>query len=119
MILVLDDDARIRRFMRRALASLSYKSVGTGRIEVLARLCFRKRPKAVISDARVGAQDGIRACMEIKRLWPSLPVIIMSGDPEQVRRARQTGFEEVLQKPFDLAELDCALRRIRGRESHI
>lgn len=114
-ILVADDDPAIRRLLRRILERLGYDCVTTVGAAGLQARCTRRRPGAVISDVGLGEGDGIDACLELRRRYPRLAMIIMTGDPIEARRARSAGFLEVLDKPFTVEEFAAALRRALSR----
>ena len=65
---------------------------------------------AVVSDIIMpGGMDGLALAREIRRRWPGLPVILMSGYAASAGEARALGVP-VLLKPLDLARLANAVR---------
>lgn len=62
-------------------------------------------------------KDGIETLLEVRRSWPGLPILAVSGggsglDPDHLlRMARALGADATLQKPFGVAELLEAVRR--------
>ncbi len=110
-IVVADDSPFIRRLVLRILRRLGSDSVGVEGTAALARSCRGNRPQAVISDVSMKDGDGIEACLELRRRYPGLPIVMMTGAPDNVRRALAAGLREVLQKPFLLVEMEAALKR--------
>lgn len=105
-ILVIEDDADIRHFVRLAMQSQGHEvheagTLARGRIE--AGLW---RPDLVVLDLGLPDGDGadfIRAF----RLWSSAPVLVLSarsGEPDKVA-ALDAGADDYLVKPFGSAEL--------------
>jgi PAS domain S-box-containing protein len=60
-----------------------------------------------------GGMDGLDCARVIRERWPRMPVLLATGYSEGVRDALEQGFI-VLQKPFDLAALEQALREARA-----
>src|SRR5262245_54580832 len=56
-----------------------------------------------------GGMNGLELGHAIRRLYPAMPVLLVTGYSDSVRDAVQQGFV-VLQKPFDLAGLEQKLR---------
>jgi CheY-like chemotaxis protein len=111
-ILIVDDDADNRevlgRFLSRDGHVIVYASNGKSAIETLSS----ETPSLVILDIRMPGMDGIEFLRVIRsyRRWRTLPVIVLSGLPDEDReRAAPHGVRHVLQK----GSLDFnALRRI-------
>jgi two-component system NtrC family sensor kinase len=57
--------------------------------------------------------SGLDLGQAIRRRYPAMPVLLATGYSEGVRDALEQGFI-VLQKPFDLAALEQALREARS-----
>ena len=122
-ILVVDDEEPLVRLAEEVLASLGYEPVGcVGAAQALRT--FRSAPgrfDAVLSDALMPEISGIELLVELKRLRPELPAILMSGyaGPDLQRQAQEAGAEAVLMKPLAAAELaNCVaavLAEARGR----
>jgi two-component system NtrC family sensor kinase len=72
-------------------------------------------PDLVFSDVSMpGEMDGIQLAHEIRRRWPSLPVVLLTGYATRVHDATAAGFR-VLSKPVGAqALLDEFVRATRG-----
>jgi two-component system NtrC family sensor kinase len=55
-----------------------------------------------------GGMNGLELGHAIRRLYPAMPVLLVTGYSDSVRDAIEQGFA-VLQKPFDLAGLEQKL----------
>ncbi len=115
-VLIADDDAGTRRLMRRMLECLGYSCVAVAGARALERLGETKRPDAVVSDVNLGDGDGVEVCSALRRRYPGLPVVIVTADPASAERARESGFKEILDKPFRQEDLAGALRRALDSE---
>jgi len=64
----------------------------------------------VIMDVIMPEKEGIETLIEIKKIYPELKIIIMSGGgkigPQSyLKIAKAVGADEVIEKPFDLSDL--------------
>ncbi len=118
-VLVVDDDADLRRLLGMRLQSAGYKPlVASSGEEALARLAV-SRPRAVITDLRMPGMDGMALFERIHAVDPSLPVIILTAHgtiPDAVSAA-QSGVFGYLTKPFEAPELLALLARAVGSGS--
>ena len=60
-----------------------------------------------------GGMNGVELARTVRRQFPNIAVLLTTGYSSSAQDAVQQGFE-VLQKPFDLAALQRALRAVRG-----
>ena len=111
-ILIVDDDAHVRNLVSAAVAREGF-SVGTARNgrEALAMLQRKGGWDAVITDLHMPGMDGLDLVRELRTRDATLPVIMVSGDPE----ACSAPVFAALSKPVDLdallSTLDAALVR--------
>jgi CheY-like chemotaxis protein len=112
-ILLVEDDAAIRRVMRIFLEDL-----GCDVIEAQdgheGFLRYQALPiDAVISDIHMPKMDGLEMIRAIRHYDQAVPMIAMSSDPERLSLAHRAGAQHLLTKPFDLGELHHMLDAIR------
>jgi two-component system, OmpR family, KDP operon response regulator KdpE len=119
-VLVIEDEADIRRFVRIALESEGHEvaeAAGVQRGLVEAGL---HRPDIVILDLGLPDGDGVGFVREF-RSWSSAPVLVLSaraGESDKVR-ALDAGADDYLVKPFGSAELLARTRaHLRRRQLH-
>lgn len=105
-ILIVDDEEAIcfafgRFFSRRGATVLS-----TGSLQEGLRLCAKA--DLLFLDIRLNDGDGLETLPEIRRRFPSLPVVIMTayGTLDRVAKAMQYGAFEYLTKPLDLKQAE-------------
>jgi DNA-binding response OmpR family regulator len=62
---------------------------------------------AIILDYRLGESNGLKVCAEIKRTYPTTPIIFFSGDARNTTRnlAIKAGADTYLVKPEDWRKL--------------
>jgi len=111
-ILLVEDDAAIRRVMRIFLEDLGCDVIeAQDGHEGLLR--YQALPiDAVISDIHMPKMDGLEMIRAIRHDDPVVPMIAMSADPERLLLAHRAGAQHLLTKPFDLRELHNMLEAI-------
>ena len=110
-ILAVDDDPRMLRLVRDALAAAGYAPLVTGEPGELAAIIRAERPRLVLLDLILPGQDGIELMAELPEL-SDIPVIFISayGRDETVARALEAGAADYIVKPFSPTELVARVR---------
>ncbi|MFN8277142.1 MAG: response regulator [Chitinophagales bacterium] len=112
LILVIDDEAAIRRLLRINLENEHYQVVEAGTAATGIALAAAQRPDLILLDIGLPDQSGHDVLQEIK-LWYSRPVLILSAlnNEKDIVLALDRGAADYLTKPFRTGEL---LARIRA-----
>jgi DNA-binding response OmpR family regulator len=113
-VLIVDDDERLRRALRRLLQAhgIEVEDVGDG---PLALERIRTGPfGCAIVDLQMPGWDGVRTAEELRAVQPNLPLIVWTGGAPAslVARARALGLLAFFQKPCDYREMLGRLRAI-------
>jgi DNA-binding response OmpR family regulator len=110
-ILVIDDDAPMRRLVAMALEKQGH-SVAEAPDGAEALRIMSERPIGlVITDLLMPETDGIETIMELRRLYPATKIIAISGGGEYqtgagfLRAAESLGADRTLTKPFEFKQL--------------
>nr|MBA3501134.1 EAL domain-containing protein [Deltaproteobacteria bacterium] len=118
-VMVVDDDASMRRACGRLLATEGWIVVQAehGRAAVDAMQEGREHFDCVVSDVNMPELDGFGLIKEIRRLDDDLPILLMTGDPslDGAVRAIDTGALSYIAKPFDQETLASAVARAARR----
>jgi EAL domain-containing protein (putative c-di-GMP-specific phosphodiesterase class I) len=118
-VLVVDDDAAMRRLCARTLGHEGWDVVVVdGGKAALDCVAARGAPfDCVVSDVNMPEMDGFALIAEIRRHDDDLPVLLMTGDPslDGAVRAIDTGAVSYLSKPFDHETLAAAVARAARR----
>ena len=106
VVLVVDDDAALRRVLDRALSHRGYRVLLAGAPEDAYQMLHRERPDAVLLDIQMPTMSGLALYVAIVSRWPALRgrIAIMTGDAEadEVRSWFAQHDCALLSKPFDL-----------------
>lgn len=111
-IVIVDDEAPIRRMLRIALKSEGYDVTEAENGESGLAAIARQQPDLVVLDLGLPDMDGHEVLSEL-RTWSKVPVIVLSvrtSDREKVR-ALDTGAQDYVIKPFSVEEF---LARVRS-----
>jgi two-component system KDP operon response regulator KdpE len=116
LVLLIEDEPQMRRFLRTALESNDYRLVeaGTAR-EGLAHAAARN-PDVILLDLGLPDRDGLDVARELRE-WSGTPIIVISarGQEADKVKALDLGADDYLTKPFGVEEL---LARIRVSLRH-
>ncbi len=114
-ILLTEDDDSVRAFVRRALEVDGHSVVtacdGGEALEILAR--EEGAFDLLLSDVMMPVMDGIALALATARDFPGLRILLMTGYADQRERAHGLDalVQDVLSKPFTLAEIRQAVAR--------
>lgn len=111
-VLVIDDEAPIRRFLRVALEAegLGVIEAATAREGIAATA--RETPALVVLDLGLPDADGLTVLQDIRE-WSQVPVLILSVRADEAGKvaALDTGAQDYVVKPFGIKEF---LARVRS-----
>lgn len=111
-ILIVEDEAPIRRFLRVALETEGHlvSEAATARDGIA--LAAREAPAAIILDLGLPDADGI-SVLKAVREWSQVPVLVLSVRSDEASKiaALDAGAQDYVTKPFSTGEL---LARLRG-----
>jgi two-component system, OmpR family, KDP operon response regulator KdpE len=116
LILVVEDELPIRRFLHAALDGEGYRLIDAENGERGLRVAAQQPPDLVILDLGLPDIDGQEVLRKLRE-WLTAPIIILSArDQEQEKvAALDSGADDYLTKPFSTGEL---LARIRVALRH-
>lgn len=110
-ILVIEDEAQMRRFLRASLSSNGYRVLEAETGEDGVAQAAARNPDLILLDLGLPDLDGL-VVAERLRAWSKTPIIVISarGREEDKIKALDAGADDYLTKPFGVGEL---LARIR------
>ncbi|MCI3273135.1 response regulator transcription factor [Streptomyces cylindrosporus] len=116
-VLVVDDDAAIRRSLERGLRLSGFRvRTADGGREALAAIRDTP-PDVLVLDISMPGMSGIEVCERLRGEGQDLPVLMLSALDETADRIAglQAGGDDYLVKPFALQELVLRLRALLRR----
>lgn len=122
-ILVVEDDVDTSELLRTILSDYGANVVVADSVETALAVCRRNPPHLIVSDIRLGSSDGfalIERIREYNREYHGfIPAVALTGfvargDEE---RARTSGFNAYLHKPFDPEDLVATVTSLLQKNS--
>ena len=117
-ILIVEDDAPIRRLIASAL-SADYTLFTAETADMALKQAAAVLPDTILLDLGLPDGDGLEVIRQI-RSWSDVPIIVLSARDEERDKveALDAGADDYLTKPFSVAELHARLRSTRRRLAH-
>lgn len=110
-VLVVEDDAPVRRFLRTALAAHGYRVVEAQSASGALAAATTARPDVILLDLSLPDRDGTDVAREIRE-WSRVPIIVISAREREADKVRalDAGADDYLTKPFGTEELLARMR---------
>ncbi len=118
-VLLVEDEDAVRSFAVRALQRQGYEvleaATGAEALEVMAQI--QGEVDLIVSDVIMPEMDGPTMLREIRKTHPDLPIIFVSGYPDDAFKKSLDENERFgfLQKPFTLPQLAAKVKEQMGR----
>ena len=122
-ILTIEDDPAIRRGVVDALRFAGYDTLEAADGESGREMALRRQFDLLLLDLVLPKRDGFEILTEVRRLRPTLPIIILSARGEETNRVHglRDGADDYVVKPFSvkelLARIEAVIRRSAERPS--
>ncbi len=110
-LLIVDDEAPIRRFLRAGLGSSGYQLIEAETGADAVRQAAAHNPDVILLDLSLPDLDGLEVTRRIRE-WSQVPIIVISarGQDEDKVAALDFGANDYLTKPFSMPELSARIR---------
>ena len=117
-VLVADDNDVAQRLCRRVLEKAGYKVLIAVDGLQAVEMAMSQRPAMILMDVAMPGIDGIEAMKRIKAVMPNQPIVIASAHSMASDRERflAAGADDILSKPFRLADLVAIVGRLTARK---
>jgi signal transduction histidine kinase/ActR/RegA family two-component response regulator len=111
-ILVVEDDQRVLAATVDAVEELGHKAVACANpLDAEAIVERHGGFDLVLSDVLMPQLTGPEMVARLRRRWPALPILFVTGYAGDASEVAAFGDHDVLRKPFTLTALDQAIRR--------
>ena len=121
-VMVVEDEARLRDMLQRAIGDMEFHVTVAGTAEAALNLLRDHECDIVLTDLNLPGMHGIDLCNKVRTTWPTTQLIILTGfgDLESAKAAIRLDVVDFLTKPCSLGDLEIALNRaLRRRRNHI
>ena len=111
-ILVVDDNKAVLDFLLLLLSKHQFAAVGASSGSQCLQIVQSQHVDLIILDVMMPVMDGLQVCQELKKLAPSIPVILLTARDDMMTRAAamDLGVSEFVAKPVNNRDL---LNRVR------
>jgi two-component system, OmpR family, KDP operon response regulator KdpE len=116
-VLVVDDDAAMRRTLRVSLAAHGYSVTEARSGEEAVQQTEQKPADLVLLDVEMPGMGGLEACRRIRAFAPQAGIVMVTvcdGEEDKIG-ALESGADDYVTKPFSVRELLARLRALSRR----
>ncbi len=117
LILVVDDDARLRSLLQRFLSEAGFRVTTADSAEQARDRLRFLQPDLMVLDVMMPGESGLSLTQSLKAEAGSLPIILLTaaGAPEDRIAGFEAGADDYLPKPFEPRELVLRIRAMLRR----
>src|ERR1700728_3025181 len=112
IILIVDDDASVRRALHTTLQTLGFSTSEASGGEEALELARTAPYDVVLLDVNMPGMDGLETCRQLRRLLPPMAIMMLTvRDSEEDKvQALEAGADDYVTKPFHIRELTARVR---------
>ncbi|WP_061216022.1 sigma-54-dependent transcriptional regulator [Leptospira santarosai] len=113
-IFIADDEPEIRKSLKEILEDENFEVETFSTGKTLLKQLKNERPSLILLDVWLGKEDGIVVLDECKKLYPTLPVLMISGHGtiEIAVSATKKGAVDFLEKPLSIEKFLQAIENV-------
>ncbi len=113
-ILIVDDDPIVLTSCKRVLEAEGFEVCMVPSADKALEVMKNKTFDILLIDVKMPERDGMYLMRAVKKQWPEVPIVVMSGypTPETVAEGLKLGAEEFIAKPFTPDELLKIVRQV-------
>ena len=111
LIVVIEDDPQMRRFLRATLTSNGYDVLEAGTAQEGLKQIGLRHPDLIILDLGLPDMDGLEVTRQLRE-WTNTPIVVLSARDRENDKiaALDAGADDYLTKPFGTGELLARMR---------
>jgi CheY-like chemotaxis protein len=112
-VLVVDDDASTREFLRHWLEAMGYDVRDAPTADIALGMMLTDPAAIILLDIEMPGHDGLWFAERVKAAWPATAIVFASAvdNITTIERARWLGAVDYVQKPFQWEMVAQAMRR--------
>jgi two-component system, NtrC family, response regulator AtoC len=112
-ILIIEDEAKMRRLLELNLSEDGFKTLSAADAEAGLKLLASQPIDLVLTDLKLPGMSGLELLQAVKQQSAALPVVVMTafGSVETAVDAMKAGATDYVLKPFSLAEMRMVVRK--------
>src|SRR5688572_6306994 len=112
-VLVVDDDASTREFLRHWLEAMGYDVRDAPTADIALAMMLTDPAAIILLDIEMPGHDGLWFAERVKAAWPATAIVFASGvdNMSTIERTRWLGAVDYVQKPFQWEMVAQAMRR--------
>jgi len=112
-ILIIEDEAKMRRLLELNLGDDGFKTLSAGDAEAGLKLLASEPVHLVLTDLKLPGMSGLDFLHTAKQQNPALPIVVMTafGSVETAVEAMKAGASDYVLKPFSLAEMRMVVNK--------
>ncbi len=111
LVLLVDDEPQIRRFLRAALPGQGYRLIEAATGEEALSQAATRVPDVILLELGLPDMDGVDVARRLRE-WTRTPILVLSARDREAEKvaALDAGADDYLTKPFGIEELLARLR---------
>jgi len=112
-VLIIEDEAKMRRLLELNLGEDGFKTLSAGDAETGLKLLDSEPVHLVLTDLKLPGMNGLEFLTSAKRQNSALPIVVMTafGSVETAVEAMKAGASDYVLKPFSLAEIRMVVHK--------
>jgi DNA-binding NtrC family response regulator len=112
-ILIVEDEAKMRRLLELNLEEDGLQTLSAGDAETGSKLLRENSVDLVLTDLKLPGMNGLEFLQAVKRHNATLPVVVMTafGSVETAVEAMRAGASDYVLKPFSLTEMRMVIHK--------
>jgi DNA-binding NtrC family response regulator len=112
-ILIVEDEAKMRRLLELNLGEDGFSTLSAGDAETGLKLLGENPVDLVVTDLKLPGMNGLEFLQTIKRQNAAMPVVVMTafGSVETAVEAMKAGASDYVLKPFSLTEMRLVIHK--------
>ncbi len=117
-IYVVDDELEIRKTLKNILEDENYEVEDFANRKSLLKSLTKERPDLILLDVWMGKDDGLEILEECKKIYPLIPIVMISGHGtiEIAVNATKRGAVDFLEKPLSISKVLDTIQKVLSKE---